>query len=79
MAVVNNSYATWVDLKVVDSAKGTEVGGNQIGELLLRSPGIMIGYLDNPDQTAATIDEEGWLHTGLRGLTFISTSLLHWI
>jgi acyl-CoA synthetase (AMP-forming)/AMP-acid ligase II len=34
------------------------------GEVLLRGPNVMLGYLDNPDATAAAIDSEGWLHTG---------------
>lgn len=33
-------------------------------ELLARSPGVMLGYWDNPDATRAMIDAEGWLHTG---------------
>jgi HIP---CoA ligase len=34
------------------------------GEVLLRGPNVMLGYLDDPDATAATIDADGWLHTG---------------
>ncbi|MVU79332.1 AMP-binding protein [Nocardia sp. ET3-3] len=34
------------------------------GELLLRSYQVMRGYLDDPQATAATIDPDGWLHTG---------------
>jgi long-chain acyl-CoA synthetase len=33
-------------------------------ELLVRSPGVMLGYWDNPEATRAMIDAEGWLHTG---------------
>jgi long-chain acyl-CoA synthetase len=33
-------------------------------ELLARSPGVMLGYWDNPEATQAMIDAEGWLHTG---------------
>lgn len=35
-------------------------------ELLTRSPGVMLGYWDNPAATAAMIDADGWLHTGDR-------------
>lgn len=35
-------------------------------ELLTRSPGVMLGYWDNPAATAAMIDTDGWLHTGDR-------------
>lgn len=34
------------------------------GEVLLRGPNIMLGYLDDPKATAETIDADGWLHTG---------------
>jgi acyl-CoA synthetase (AMP-forming)/AMP-acid ligase II len=33
-------------------------------EVLLRGPNVMLGYLDDPDATAAAIDADGWLHTG---------------
>ncbi|MDF1595084.1 MAG: AMP-binding protein [Acidimicrobiia bacterium] len=34
------------------------------GEMLVRSPGIFLGYFKNPEATAETIDSEGWMHTG---------------
>lgn len=34
------------------------------GEVLLRGPNVMLGYLDDPAATAAAIDADGWLHTG---------------
>lgn len=37
---------------------------NDNGELLVKSPGVMLGYWDNPEATADTIDSDGWLHTG---------------
>jgi acyl-CoA synthetase (AMP-forming)/AMP-acid ligase II len=39
-------------------------GGGESGEVLLRGPNVMLGYLDDPDATAAAIDADGWLHTG---------------
>ena len=37
---------------------------NTPGELLLRSPSIVLGYLDNEKATKETFTEEGWLRTG---------------
>jgi HIP---CoA ligase len=34
------------------------------GEVLLRGPNVMLGYLDDPKATSAAIDADGWLHTG---------------
>jgi len=39
-------------------------GPDAAGEVLLRGPNVMLGYLDDPDATAAAIDADGWLHTG---------------
>ncbi|MGB0437139.1 MAG: AMP-binding enzyme, partial [Mycobacterium sp.] len=38
--------------------------GSDTGEVLLRGPNVMLGYLDDPEATAAAIDDKGWLHTG---------------
>jgi acyl-CoA synthetase (AMP-forming)/AMP-acid ligase II len=52
------------ECKVVDWATGEEVGAGQDGELCVRGPQVMLGYLNNPIATSNTIDTEGWLHTG---------------
>lgn len=39
-------------------------GESDSGEVLLRSANIMLGYLDDPEATAAAVDAQGWLHTG---------------
>lgn len=43
---------------------GRTVPHGEPGELLVRGPLVMLGYYGNPEATAATIDPEGWLHTG---------------
>src|SRR5205814_8422958 len=49
----------------VDPVTGDDVGGpNKDGELLIRGPQIMKGYLGKPQDTAASIDGDGWYHTG---------------
>ena len=52
------------DMKVIDPDTGDTVGPDVDGELCTRGYFAMIGYFDNPDATAATIDADGWLHTG---------------
>jgi acyl-CoA synthetase (AMP-forming)/AMP-acid ligase II len=52
------------DMKVVDPATGETVASDVDGELCTRGYFVMNGYFDNPDATAATIDADGWLHTG---------------
>jgi carnitine-CoA ligase len=50
------------DVRVVDSS-GAEVADDQVGEIVVRAPGLMRGYLNRPDATAETY-RGGWLHTG---------------
>ena len=53
-----------VDARVVDLADGTDLPPGEAGELLIRTPSAMAGYRGSPGATAATIDADGWLHTG---------------
>jgi acyl-CoA synthetase (AMP-forming)/AMP-acid ligase II len=41
-----------------------DLGVGETGEILIRGPQVMKGYLGRPDATAAMIDPDGWLHTG---------------
>ena len=52
-----------VDVRVVDE-HGAEVARGEPGEVVIRGYNVMHGYLDEPEETAATIDDDGCLHTG---------------
>jgi acyl-CoA synthetase (AMP-forming)/AMP-acid ligase II len=52
------------EVKVVDVGTGEELGAGQRGEVWIRGPQVMAGYLNNPEATARTIDSDGFLHTG---------------
>jgi acyl-CoA synthetase (AMP-forming)/AMP-acid ligase II len=52
------------EMRVVDPATGADVSRGETGELLVRGPQVMQGYLNAPDATAAMLDPDGWLHTG---------------
>jgi acyl-CoA synthetase (AMP-forming)/AMP-acid ligase II len=52
------------EVKIVDVVTGAMVARGQEGELLIRGPQIMKGYLERPEETAACLDGEGWYHTG---------------
>jgi acyl-CoA synthetase (AMP-forming)/AMP-acid ligase II len=43
---------------------GRDLGVGEAGEIVIRGPQVMKGYLGRPDATAAMIDGDGWLHTG---------------
>jgi acyl-CoA synthetase (AMP-forming)/AMP-acid ligase II len=52
------------EVKIVDVVTGVPVARGAEGELLIRGPQIMKGYLNRPEETAACLDREGWYHTG---------------
>ncbi|MER6674587.1 4-coumarate--CoA ligase family protein [Streptomyces sp. NPDC000983] len=43
---------------------GKDLGTGEPGEILVRGPQVMKGYLGRPEETSALIDPDGWLHTG---------------
>jgi len=52
-----------VDVKIVSLASGHDLPPGELGELVLRSPTVMLGYYKNPEETRKTI-VDGWLYTG---------------
>jgi acyl-CoA synthetase (AMP-forming)/AMP-acid ligase II len=56
-----------VEVRVVDD-EGNDVALGEPGEVLVRGYVVMRGYWNDPEQTAATIDPDGWLHTGDLGV-----------
>lgn len=53
-----------VEMKVIDLKTSKPVGPNINGEICVKGPTVMLGYLGDDEATAATIDQQGWLHTG---------------
>jgi 4-coumarate--CoA ligase len=52
------------ECRIVDPVSAMDLGVGEDGELWIRGAQVMKGYLNNPEATALTIDEGGWLHTG---------------
>ena len=52
------------ECKVLDLITGKPLGPGDLGEICMRGPQIMKGYLGRPQATADMIDVEGWLHSG---------------
>jgi long-chain acyl-CoA synthetase len=51
-----------LSVKIIDD-DGQEVPRGNEGEIICKGPGVMLGYLNKPDETAAAL-KDGWLHTG---------------
>jgi acyl-CoA synthetase (AMP-forming)/AMP-acid ligase II len=52
------------ECRLVDPETGADTAAGERGELWIRGPQVMAGYLNNEEATVATVDSEGWLHTG---------------
>jgi fatty-acyl-CoA synthase len=53
-----------LEVKVVDPVTGETVPRGTAGELCTRGYSVMLGYWEQPDQTAEAVDPDGWMHTG---------------
>jgi len=52
------------EVRIVDPETGEDCGIDEDGEIWIRGPQVMKGYLNNREATAASIDEDGFFHTG---------------
>jgi len=52
------------EARLIDAETGADAATGEPGEIWVRGPQVMKGYLNNPEATAATVDADGWLHTG---------------
>ncbi len=53
-----------VEVQIIDPVSQLTVARGTPGELCTRGYSVMLGYWDAPEQTAASIDRAGWMHTG---------------
>ncbi|KDR16255.1 probable 4-coumarate--CoA ligase 3 isoform X2 [Zootermopsis nevadensis] len=55
------------EMKIINMDTNMNLGPGEAGEVCIRGPQVMMGYHNNPQATAETIDSSGWLHTGDMG------------
>jgi acyl-CoA synthetase (AMP-forming)/AMP-acid ligase II len=65
------------EARLVDPSTGTDVARGEPGELWIHGPQVMAGYLDNPEATAETVVEGGWLRTG--DIVRIDDAGIYWV
>ncbi len=65
-----------IEMKIVDT-DGNDLPTGEQGEIVIRGYKVMIGYFDNPEATAETVDADGWLHTGDVGYVDAQNNVHH--
>ncbi len=63
VATTSGRATAGFEVRVADTG-GRALDPGEPGEILLRGPNVMLGYLDDPTATRAAVDAGGWLHTG---------------
>jgi acyl-CoA synthetase (AMP-forming)/AMP-acid ligase II len=63
IAKTSGRAITGIEVRCVDE-QGAEVPRGEPGEVVVRGYNVMRGYFDDEEETARTIDADGWLHTG---------------
>ncbi|KAK6167708.1 hypothetical protein SNE40_021672 [Patella caerulea] len=53
-----------IKTKIIDTDTGKTIGVNEDGEVCIKGPQVMLGYLNQPEATSAMIGREGWVKTG---------------
>lgn len=60
----SGTVITYTAVKVRDPETGKSLGPNQLGEICVKGPSVMKGYIRNPQATRDTFTSDGWLKTG---------------